>query len=117
MNGHKKFSGGTKFESEDQKKEGLHGRICERTVLAHKFWGDDQDFGGFRPRTALRWHRACYFLCGAILALGGTVLVLGGTSSDLGGHGPGMPPRGAGPGALRILASTMIALHRYAMWI
>ena len=28
---------------------------------------------------------------------GGTIFVWRGTSSHLGGHGPGMPPRGAGP--------------------
>ena len=62
----------------------LHRRICEKPALAHDFWNGDQYFKGLRPRTALQWHRVCYFLWGTILAWGHSFR-LGGTSSDLGG--------------------------------
>ena len=82
------FGGGThklcfpEFESKDKKKNGLHRRVCKKSVLAHNFWGDDQYFGGLRPRTALQWHRACYFLWGTILVWGVTSGDLGGTAQD-----------------------------------
>ena len=50
------------FRDEDHKKGALHCEICEKTVLAHEYWVDDQYFGGLRPRSALQWHRASYFL-------------------------------------------------------
>ena len=28
-------------------------KICEKTVFAHEFWGDNQYFGSLSPRTAL----------------------------------------------------------------
>ena len=70
------------------KKGGLYRKICEKALLAHAFWGDNHYFGSTRPRTALQWHRACYFIWCTILAWGGTILVRGGTSSDLGGTAP-----------------------------
>ena len=39
---------------------------------------------------------------GAHSSLGGHNFRFGGTSSYLGGHGPGMPPRGAGPGTKHV---------------
>ena len=53
-----------------QKKKGLYSKISEKTVFAHEFWDDNQYFGSYRPRTALQWHRACYFLWSTILAWG-----------------------------------------------
>ena len=70
----------------------IYYKICEKTVLAHEFQGDNQYLGSLRPWTALQWHLAHYFLWGTILAWGGRILVWGGTSSDLGRHGSGLPP-------------------------
>ena len=86
-------------------KKGTLLQNLQLTVLAHEFWGDNQYFGSLRPRTALQWYRACYFLWGTILAwgaqssLGGHNSRLGGTNSDLGGMAPEgeLRPRGAGP--------------------
>ena len=47
--------------------------IFKKSILAHEFLGDDQYFGGLKPRTALQWHRACYFL-GHNFRLGGQLL-------------------------------------------
>ena len=44
--------------------------MYKKTVLAHEFWGDNQYLGSLRPRTAVQWHRAYYFLWGTILAWG-----------------------------------------------
>ena len=41
-----------------------------KTVFAHESWGDSRYFGSPRPRTALQWHRAYYFLWGTNLAWG-----------------------------------------------
>ena len=84
------------FWGENQKKKDFHRKISKKAVLAHKYWVDNQYFGGLRPKTALQWHRACYFLWDTILALWGTFLVWGGTSSDLGAR-PLNAPRGARP--------------------
>ena len=62
--------------------------MYKKIVLAHEFWSDKQYFGSLRPRTALQWHRACYFLWGTILAWGAQFL--------FGGHGPGNPPMASG---------------------
>ena len=64
------------------KKKGLYCEICEKTVLAHEFWGDNQYFGSLRPRTALQWHGACYFLWGTILAWGAQCSFVGGTAPE-----------------------------------
>ena len=42
----------------------------KKTVLAPEFWGNNQYFESLRPRTALEWYRACYFLWGTILVWG-----------------------------------------------
>ena len=63
----------------------------KKTVLAHDFWGDNQYFGSFRPRTALQCHRACFFLWGTILAWG--------TQAVIWGAPPRNVPRGVGPDA------------------
>ena len=77
-------------------KKGLYYKICKKTVLAHEFWGNNQYYlGSLRPRTALQWHPACYFLWEQV-SLGGHNSCLGGTSSDLGRHSPGMPPVASG---------------------
>ena len=91
MNFHKLRCKITNSGVKPQKKGSLLQNLQKKTVLAHEFWGDNQYLGSLRPRTALQWHRACYFLWGTILAWGGTILVWGGTSCDFGGHGPGMP--------------------------
>ena len=88
----------TNFGVKPQKKIGLHYKICEKTVLAHEFWGDYQYLGSLKPRNALQWHRACYFLWGTILAWGAQ-FSFGGASSELGKHGPVMPP--GAPGLVR----------------
>ena len=92
------------------KKKALHLKKCanffefggettkdiSKTVLAPKFWGDNQYLGSLRPQTALQWHKACYFFWGTFHAWGAQFLFgrgdtssnLGGTSSDLGGTAP-----------------------------
>ena len=81
-----------KTKKDQNKKKGLHRDICEKAVLAHVFCGVDQHFGSFKPRTALQWHRACYFLSGTILVWRGTILIWGAQTVIWGEHGPGMPP-------------------------
>ena len=71
------------FRGETTKKKDFYYKICKKTVLAYEFWGDNQYLGSLRLRTALQWHRACYFLWGTILAWGQSSC-LEGTSSDLG---------------------------------
>ena len=73
-----------------QKKD-LYYKICKKTVLAHKLWGDNQYLGSLRPRTALQWRQASYFLW-VQSSLGGHSFCLWGTSSDLGGTAPERPP-------------------------
>ena len=73
-------------------KKGSFLRNLQKTVLAHESWGYNQYLGSLKPRTALQWHRACYFLMGTILAWGAQFF-FGGTSSDL---GAGMPPVASG---------------------
>ena len=52
----------------------------------------DQYFGGLTPRTALQWHRACYFLWGTIL-FWGALFSFGEVQAVIwGGHGPKIPP-------------------------
>ena len=51
-------------------KKGSLLQNLQKTVLAHEFWGDNQYLRSLRPRTALQWHRASYFLWGTILVLG-----------------------------------------------
>ena len=87
-------------------KKGLYCKICEKTVLAHEFCGDNQYFGSFRPQTPLQWHRACYFLWGTILAWGGI-------SSDLGAR-PRNAPRRAGPALLRCLFARKVNYVHYS---
>ena len=59
----------TNFGVKPQKK-GLYYKICEKTVLAHEFRGDNQYLGSLRRRTALQWHRASNFVWSTILAWG-----------------------------------------------
>ena len=89
------------FRGETTKKD-LYHKICEKTVLAQEFWSYNQYLGSLRPRTALQWHRGCYFLWGTILAW----VMGGGHNSRLGGHKqwfgrvwPRNAPRGVGPAA------------------
>ena len=72
-------------------KKDLCYEIWKKKVLAHKFCGDNQYLESLRPRTALQWHRACYFFWGTILAWGAQFL-FGGHKQWFGGHCPGMPP-------------------------
>ena len=88
----KKCANFHEFRGETTKKRGLNYKICEKTVLAHEFRGDNQYLGSLRPRTALQWQQVCYFLWGTILAWG--------HNSRLGGHkqwhGPGLLPVASG---------------------
>ena len=61
-----------------RRNSGLYCKNCENTVLAHEFWGDNQYFGSLSLRTALQWHRACYFF--------GHNPGLGGHNSCVGDH-------------------------------
>ena len=54
----------------DKKNKRFLSQILRKAVFDHEFWGADQYFEGFRPPTALQWHKACYFLWGTILAWG-----------------------------------------------
>ena len=56
--------------------------LQKKTVRAHEFFGDNQHFGSLRPRIALRWYRACYFLWATIPAWGGNNSHLGGTAPE-----------------------------------
>ena len=76
----------------NHKKKGLYYKICEKAVFSHEFWGDNPYLGSRRSQTVLKWHRACYFLWGTILAWGGRFIVWGGTSSDLGDTFSECPP-------------------------
>ena len=59
-----------------QKKGSLLPKSANKeTVLAPEFWDDNQYLGSHRPRTALQWHRACYFLWGTILAWGAQAVI------------------------------------------
>ena len=40
--GHKNFVPPNSRVKTKNKKKGLHRRICEKSVLAHDFWGEDQ---------------------------------------------------------------------------
>ena len=84
-NGHILTNSGVK-----QQKKGLYCKICEKTVLAHEFWGDNKYFGSLKPRTALQWYQACYFLRAPIFAWGAQAVIWG--------HGSGMPPVAPGFG-------------------
>ena len=78
-------------------KKGLYHKISEKTVLAHKFWGDNKYLGTLRPRIALQRHEPIIFF-GAQSSLWGHNSRLGGSSSDLGGTAPECR-RGLGPAA------------------
>ena len=78
------------------RKKGFCCKICEKTVLAHEFWGDNQYFGSVRPRTALQWHQAFYFLWGIILAWGAQ-FSFGVALAVIWGARPRNAPREAGP--------------------
>ena len=54
--------------------------------FARTFGGTSCILGGHKPRNALQWHWACYFVLGDNSRLRGT-------SSDFREHGPEMPPR------------------------
>ena len=58
-------------------KKGPYYKICKKAVLSHEFWGNNQYLGSLRPRTALQWHQACYFLWGTILALRAEAVIWG----------------------------------------
>ena len=72
-------------------KKNRYREICEKTVLAHKFWGADQYFGGLRSQNALQWQRPSYSFWGTIL-LKGAQFLFEGTSSDLAGARPRNAP-------------------------
>ena len=76
---------------------GRYCKISETTVLAHEFQGDNQYLGSLRPRTALQWHRACYFFGGTILAWGAQFSFWG--EAVIWGARPQIAPRGVGPAA------------------
>ena len=71
-------------------------KICEKTVLAHEFQGDNQYLGSLRPRPALQWHRACYLPWDTIFAWGAQFSFGGPTQWFGKGHGPGLPPVASG---------------------
>ena len=71
----------------NHKQKGLYYKICKKTALAHKFWGDNPYLGSIRPRTVLQWHQACYFLWGTILVRGAQFL-FGGHMQWFGGTAP-----------------------------
>ena len=94
-----------KFRCEDKKKgfwRKISGFVFAFTRVYRprtKFYsclggGTSSIFGGHRPRNALQWHLACYFLSEHNPRLGSTLLAWGGgTRSDLGGaFSPEMPP-------------------------
>ena len=80
-------------------------------VLKRKFaypgGGTSSVFGRHKPRNALQWHRACYFILGHNLCLGSAILAWGGHKQWYGGHSPEMSPYGARP-ALYISASSIV---------
>ena len=72
-------------------KKGIFFKICEKTILAHKFWGDNQYFGvsglelqcsGTKPVTFFR----------AQSTLVGAQFLFGGPQAVIWGHGAGMFP-------------------------
>ena len=73
-------------------KKGSLLQNLQKTVLAHELWGDNQYLRSLRPRTALQWHRACYFLFGTILTCGAQFL-FGEHKQWLGGSAPACSPR------------------------
>ena len=73
---------------------------------SHKFWRNIQYLGSLWPRTALQWHRACYFLWGTILTWGALFLFVEAQVGILGGARPRNVPRGVGP-ALSLQQSTI----------
>ena len=91
----KKCANFHEVRGETTKKKIFITKSAKKIGLAHEFWGNNQYLGSLRLRTALQWHRTCYFLWGTILAWEAQ-FSLGGASSDLGGHGPGMPPVASG---------------------
>ena len=80
-------------------KNGLYYKICEKTVLTHKFWDDNQYLGSLGHRTALQWHQACYFFWGTILAWGEAQFSFGGAQVVIGEGTAPECPRGVGPAA------------------
>ena len=77
----------------ENKKKGLHPKNVTKS--------------GGSPQKTLIWASICAPEAPSLLIssghsprLGGTIFVWGGTSSQLGWHGPDMPPRGAGSGAV-----------------
>ena len=70
----KKCANFHELRGETAKKGSLLQNLQKKTVLAHEVWGDNQYLGSLRPRTALQWHQACYFLWGTILAWGAQFL-------------------------------------------
>ena len=95
-NGHILTNSGVKQQ------KGLYCKICEKTVLAHEFWGDNKYFGSLKPRTALQWYQACYFLRAPIFAWGAQAVIWG--------HGSGIPPVAPGLGETYI---NSILCYRY----
>ena len=105
------------FKNEDQKtKKGLRREILGSvfvftrvfllgTKFNSRFRRHRQYFGGLRPRNALQWHRAWYFLLGRAQPslgrhtsrLGSTLLAWGAQAVVWGGTARKCPPRGAGP--------------------
>ena len=80
------------FMGKDQKKAILGfvlaftSVFCPGTILYSRLRGGDTSSicGGHRPRNALQWHRACYFLLEHNLRMG--------AKSVIAGNGPEMPP-------------------------
>ena len=71
-----------------QKQMGPHCLICKKTVLAHKFWDDNQYLGSLKPRTVLQGSEPITFFEAQSLlgrdhfSFGGAQAVIwGGTSS------------------------------------
>ena len=82
----------------------------ERFLLTN-FWGDDQYFGGLKPRTSFQRHRARYLFRAQSS--------LGGHNSRLGGHGPAMPLYGAEP-ALKLcetLLYSQLNITHVSQWL